>query len=43
MAKVVTFGCKVNQYESQLIKENVEKDENFQSDDIVIINSCCVT
>jgi threonylcarbamoyladenosine tRNA methylthiotransferase MtaB len=43
MAKVITFGCKVNQYESQLIKENIEKDEKFISDDIVIVNSCCVT
>ncbi|MCM8766766.1 MAG: MiaB/RimO family radical SAM methylthiotransferase [Candidatus Omnitrophica bacterium] len=43
MAKIITFGCKVNQYESQLIKENIEKDENFSSDDIVILNSCCVT
>ncbi len=43
MAKILTFGCKVNQYESQLIKENIEKDENFKDDNIVIINSCCVT
>ncbi|MCM8785890.1 MAG: MiaB/RimO family radical SAM methylthiotransferase [Candidatus Omnitrophica bacterium] len=43
MAKIITFGCKVNQYESQLIKENIEKDENFKSNDIVILNSCCVT
>ncbi|HOK56048.1 MAG TPA: MiaB/RimO family radical SAM methylthiotransferase [bacterium] len=43
MAKVITFGCKVNQYESQLIKENIEKDDNFKSENIVILNSCCVT
>jgi len=43
MAQILTFGCKVNQYESQLIKENIEKDVHFCSDDIVIINSCCVT
>ncbi|MCX7917827.1 MAG: MiaB/RimO family radical SAM methylthiotransferase [bacterium] len=43
MAKIITFGCKVNQYESQLIKENVEKNKNFESEDIYIINSCCVT
>ncbi|MCM8806933.1 MAG: tRNA (N(6)-L-threonylcarbamoyladenosine(37)-C(2))-methylthiotransferase MtaB [Candidatus Omnitrophica bacterium] len=43
MAKILTFGCKVNQYESQLIKENIENDEKFNSNEIVIINSCCVT
>ncbi|MFN4226982.1 MAG: MiaB/RimO family radical SAM methylthiotransferase [Candidatus Ratteibacteria bacterium] len=43
MAKIITFGCKVNQYESQLIKENIENDDNFKSDNIVILNSCCVT
>ena len=43
MAQILTYGCKVNQYESQLIKENIEKDENFKDENIVIINSCCVT
>ncbi|MCM8818501.1 MAG: MiaB/RimO family radical SAM methylthiotransferase [Candidatus Omnitrophica bacterium] len=44
MAQILSFGCKVNQYESQLIKENIEKDPFFNNqNDIVIINSCCVT
>lgn len=43
-----TFGCKVNQYESQLISDKFKKD-NFErtakSDeaDVIIINSCTVT
>lgn len=43
-----TFGCKVNQYESQLISEKYKKD-NFvrvqtpQEADIIIFNSCTVT
>jgi len=43
MAQILIYGCKVNQYESQLIKENIENDENFKDENIVIINSCCVT
>ncbi|MGC8976604.1 MAG: MiaB/RimO family radical SAM methylthiotransferase [Candidatus Ratteibacteria bacterium] len=43
MVEILTFGCKVNQYESQLIKENIEMNENFKDGDIVVINSCCVT
>lgn len=37
----ITFGCKVNQYETQLLKENIPffvRDSN-----ICIINTCCVT
>jgi threonylcarbamoyladenosine tRNA methylthiotransferase MtaB len=43
-----TFGCKVNQYESQLISENFKKN-NFeralkvQDADVIILNSCTVT
>jgi threonylcarbamoyladenosine tRNA methylthiotransferase MtaB len=43
-----TFGCKVNQYESQLISENFKKN-NFERSlkpedaDIIILNSCTVT
>ncbi|MDR0977735.1 MAG: MiaB/RimO family radical SAM methylthiotransferase [Endomicrobium sp.] len=45
---IYTFGCKVNQYESQLISENF-KENNFihvqtpQEADIIILNSCTVT
>jgi threonylcarbamoyladenosine tRNA methylthiotransferase MtaB len=43
-----TFGCKVNQYESQLISENFKKN-NFERTskaedaDVIILNSCTVT
>lgn len=46
---IKTFGCKVNQYDSQLIKENLTQDENFllvsnyNEADLIIINSCVVT
>jgi len=45
---VYTFGCKVNQYESQLILEHFiekgyQKTEDFKTADIVLINSCTVT
>lgn len=46
--KVVTLGCKVNQYESETILANMlengfeECGENNNAD-ITIINSCCVT
>lgn len=43
MAIILTYGCKVNQYESQLIRENIELNGNFKEDNIVIINTCCVT
>ncbi len=45
--RIFTLGCKVNQYETQLLKENflhngflISTDENF---DIGVLNSCCVT
>ncbi len=45
---VRTFGCKTNQYESQLIKELAVKSgyllvEDYKSADVIIVNSCCVT
>ncbi|MDI6861569.1 MAG: tRNA (N(6)-L-threonylcarbamoyladenosine(37)-C(2))-methylthiotransferase MtaB [Caldisericia bacterium] len=46
---IKTFGCKVNQYDSQLIKENLIIDKNFipvtdyKNADLIIINSCIVT
>lgn len=44
---VKTYGCKVNQYESQLLTENFEQsghEISGQSDsDIVVVNTCCVT
>ncbi|MFN3967075.1 MAG: tRNA (N(6)-L-threonylcarbamoyladenosine(37)-C(2))-methylthiotransferase MtaB [Endomicrobiia bacterium] len=44
-----TFGCKVNQYETQLLREQICSDGNYQPvnnialADIAIINSCTVT
>ncbi len=44
---VKTYGCKVNQYESQLIRENLEKKGLMLSSggeaDAVVVNTCCVT
>jgi threonylcarbamoyladenosine tRNA methylthiotransferase MtaB len=44
-----TLGCKVNQYESQQIRELLESlglkqvDNNCKRTDLVVINTCCVT
>ena len=45
--RIFTLGCKVNQYESQLLRENflnngflISDDEDFN---IGVLNSCCVT
>ena len=43
-----TFGCKVNQYESQQIRELLErlglhKVESLKKPDLAVINTCCVT
>lgn len=45
---IITFGCKVNQYESEailemLIKNGYTKSDNLAESDIVILNSCTVT
>lgn len=45
---VYTFGCKINQYESQIIKEdfisaNYAAADKMESADIIIVNSCSVT
>lgn len=45
---IVTLGCKVNTYESEVIKENLIKhnyqyEENEENADILIINTCSVT
>ncbi|KPK32102.1 MAG: hypothetical protein AMS24_04950 [Chlamydiae bacterium SM23_39] len=43
--KIYTFGCKTNQYESQVYKEQLEKMGCIEDNnaDIFIINSCSVT
>jgi threonylcarbamoyladenosine tRNA methylthiotransferase MtaB len=43
-----TLGCKVNQYESQQIRELLEKlglqqAKSSEQSDLVVINTCCVT
>ena len=45
---IITFGCKVNQYESNMMKEkllhhNFLYADNLDDADIVIINTCTVT
>ena len=37
MAKVVTFGCRLNTYESQVIKDLVDEEN------VMIFNTCGVT
>lgn len=45
---IVTFGCKVNNYESNMMKEkmlssNFIYEENMKKTDIIIVNTCSVT
>ena len=43
---IATFGCKVNQYESQLLRERLVRsgwEENSAIPDLVVINTCAVT
>lgn len=45
---IITYGCKVNAYESAFIKEQLEQNNYIYSDDyrisdIVIVNTCSVT
>ncbi len=45
---ILTFGCKVNQYESEAILENFcksgcTKTDDFTKADVIIVNSCTVT
>jgi len=45
---IITLGCKVNQYESQQIRQLLEQlglaiVEIHQNPDLVIVNTCCVT
>ena len=38
--KVVTFGCRLNIYESEIIKDNLKKSGD---DNVVVFNTCAVT
>ena len=45
---IITFGCKVNQYESNMMKEkmlhhNFSYVQNLDKADIIIVNTCTVT
>ena len=45
---IVALGCKVNQYESQQIREfldqfGLQQVEPTQESDLVVVNTCCVT
>jgi len=44
---IITFGCKVNSYESESIKEQLlnkyKYNEDYKTSDIVIVNTCSVT
>lgn len=45
---IITFGCKVNAYESEYMKEqllanNFKYEKSYKNSDIVIINTCSVT
>lgn len=40
MSKVVTFGCRLNLFESEIIKNNIADLEN---DNLIVFNTCSVT
>ncbi|MCM8829647.1 MAG: MiaB/RimO family radical SAM methylthiotransferase [Candidatus Omnitrophica bacterium] len=44
---IKTYGCKANQYDSQLLLENLEAEgyrlSSFDDAEIVVVNTCCVT
>ncbi len=38
MAKVITFGCRINSYESEIFKEKLKAYDN-----LIVVNTCAVT
>ena len=38
MAEVITFGCRINAYESEVIKEKLKNYDN-----LIVVNTCAVT
>ena len=38
MAEIVTFGCRLNAYESEVLKEKLKNIDN-----LIVINTCAVT
>lgn len=41
--EVITFGCRLNSYESEIIKEFLANNIEYNDKNIVIFNSCAVT
>ncbi len=41
--RVVNFGCRLNIYEGEMIKQVLRDASSYQDEDIVIFNSCVVT
>ena len=38
MVRVITFGCRLNAYESEIFKEKLKN-----ADNVIIVNTCAVT
>ena len=38
MVKVITFGCRINSYESEVFKEKLQ-----HLDNVIVVNTCAVT
>lgn len=41
--RLVTFGCRLNTYESEVIKTFLQDSGKFDGEDVIIFNSCTVT
>ena len=41
--EVITFGCRLNSYESEIIKEFLANNIEYKDKNIVVFNSCAVT
>lgn len=41
--KVVNFGCRLNSYESEAIKELLNSNPELQNQNLIVFNSCAVT
>ena len=41
--KIITFGCRLNIFESEVIKNFLEKNDKLKDKDIIIFNTCTVT
>ncbi len=41
--KIITFGCRLNIYESEVIKKFLQEDEDINNKNVIIFNSCAVT